>query len=382
MSLYIGKDTSDNSVLHVTHGISTISELASGPLNNTVFHSDLKYITCDRYTGGSSYVKYVGMYAPNDAYIANASAGDYIYITPPNDFLTSINGTQTAYIIVINGYAIHRAIVNLPGLFTWGSTESGVWNANGLFPSLTNPMTCTRYYPEYSNPVIEFYIINFVNGAYIRPVKSSNSISVSKEEGIIVGGINISEVNFLANTITNPIDFKFKARSFNTSDDSLYVQVLNSYNNTNKPVTITSSAESTKLLTADYTILDSSQGDIHYSYVETITTIINAINITGSIDILEQIGSGFNDDDIFAMSLFIEGWYSSYVSSYLTVFKYKTNQFITGVPIAESFVYNGYRAYIFLVGGVNGELYLRTILNYYKGSGSYKKRTINVYKFS
>ncbi len=65
-----------------------------------------------------------------------------------------------------------------------------------VFPSPTNPMTCTRQYSMYENPVIEFYVLNFVNGAYIRPAKSSNSISISKEAGIIVGGINISEVNF------------------------------------------------------------------------------------------------------------------------------------------------------------------------------------------
>ena len=43
MSMFIGRDNSNNSILHITKGIRSLSELKSGILNDTVFHNDLPF---------------------------------------------------------------------------------------------------------------------------------------------------------------------------------------------------------------------------------------------------------------------------------------------------------------------------------------------------
>ena len=41
MSIYLGKDDSNNNIMHITNGVTSVNDLKSGVLTNTVFHSGL-----------------------------------------------------------------------------------------------------------------------------------------------------------------------------------------------------------------------------------------------------------------------------------------------------------------------------------------------------
>ncbi len=45
MSFYTGKDNSNNAILHITKGGTPEVSMKSGVLSNTIFHSDLLYLS-------------------------------------------------------------------------------------------------------------------------------------------------------------------------------------------------------------------------------------------------------------------------------------------------------------------------------------------------
>jgi len=215
MSLFIGKDDSNNNVLHVSSDESTLAKLKSGPYELTSFHSNLQYLSYKIYEPVSSY------YIPDT--IAN-STGYYvggIAVTMPNDFILEFSSIPTRfYFILLDNsdtllrYSFYpsgsRDTMYNPPFCMWYSSTPSAGTNNGLYKGETPYPTSSNIYGYICSSVntsnIKIVVTNYSDtGVLFNSKLNNNNIDITRDS-FLIGGIDISSYPYITRHILNPID--------------------------------------------------------------------------------------------------------------------------------------------------------------------------------
>ncbi len=196
MSLFLGSDTSDNKVMHITRTAHTSLEMKSGYLDDTVFHSSMPFITWEEISTSpsSSGLRHSAMAVQ----ISEADA-------------TRIGANNLGWFFVCDGFLYSNVTISrydsyyygLYGYYGWG-----LWSAAG------------QYYKVSSNPIgmfnifsfnqvcstVKLYVINITDTSYIPTVGDGTIDILVRGNDIKVKGIDLLDLKYIRHTPLNTVD--------------------------------------------------------------------------------------------------------------------------------------------------------------------------------
>lgn len=210
MSLYIGKDDVGNSMMHITKGVNTVNEMKNGILSNTVFHSDLPYLTYTSYDA----ISYTDYY--------KAGYYDVTSVQFPSEAISDIISGNKLYLVVVNGEVLNTSDFytaeipvgsNIPvgvSIGTWYASDSYIASSEQIYYSDYS------YAPSYGYNYkkiqgagkrnVKLVVINVnIDGGWILPSFTGNDIFISSS-GIIIKGVDILNYRYLSPLILNSTD--------------------------------------------------------------------------------------------------------------------------------------------------------------------------------
>lgn len=225
MSLFLGKDNANSSVLHITKGVTPEVSMKSGVLSNTIFHSDLPYLSILDYVELDYYVTYynegysvggakayTGMYTVfiPDAYRHYFNNNYFILLeiatnNSSSNYICINNRSHTAYnsraagskFYIAGGYKAFRSNTGPVSIHLSERAQSSTCDASYPYlvidnqDSLSTGGSILYKYPYlmYMDPPIKkvkMYVFNIANGVYIPTIaKSDHSIYLDKSSFII-----------------------------------------------------------------------------------------------------------------------------------------------------------------------------------------------------
>ena len=250
MSLYLGKGNSNNNILHITKGVTPTSAMKSGVLDNTVFHSDLPYLSLLDYTELNCFATYY-----DEGYkVGGATAYTGMYTTfIPSEYRDYFNNNYFILLeIATNNTSLKPLCFSSFSHTAYNSRAAGskyyVAGGNKAFRSNTGPVSkhlaaraesavCNSSYPYlvldnenapntpgsilYQYPYIsamdppigkvKLYVFNISNGVYI-----SNTSNQTK-------GIYINKTAFNITTNSKTIDLSQLTGVKNVQDSTEYL---------------------------------------------------------------------------------------------------------------------------------------------------------------
>lgn len=211
MSFYLGTGSSGK-IMHITRNNHNITEMQSGVLPDTIFHSDLPYISYSMYEA-EEYVDYykAGWYNTTSFKMPAACVADIL------------NGDKAYFVLVGNAVLLscdfYKAEIpfgsNIPigvHIGTWYASH-GYAGAEQIYYDDYVPTTTSGYlYKKIQGQGkrnIKIIVLNVTSaGVYIPPVFTTNSILV-KDSGIMVKGINMLGYKYISPSPVNATDFTF-----------------------------------------------------------------------------------------------------------------------------------------------------------------------------
>lgn len=211
MSFYLGTGSSGK-IMHITKDIHDSATMQGGILPDTVFHSDLPYITYNVYEA-EEYVDYFlsGWYSTTSFKMPSACVADIL-------------SNDKAYFVVVGTSVLlscdfYKAEIpfgsNIPvGVFigTWYSSH-GYAGSEQIYYDDYAPTTTSGYlYKKIQGSGkrdIKIVVLNVTStGVYIPPVFTSTDILV-KGSGISVKGIDLLNYKYISPAVVNSSDFVF-----------------------------------------------------------------------------------------------------------------------------------------------------------------------------
>lgn len=212
MSFYLGKDSSNNSILHITKGYASQHQLQSGLLPNTVFHSDLPYV---------SYTTYDALH-----YTDYEKAGWYSVTSVefPIEAVQNIRNGNKVYLVVVNGAVFSSCDFYIAQIPFGSKTPIGV-SINTWYASDSYAGTKQIYYDDYSYIPLETHrykkiqgsgkrniklvVLDIsVDGTYIQPSFSGDFVHVNNQH-ILVKGVDLLNYRYISPTTVNATDMTF-----------------------------------------------------------------------------------------------------------------------------------------------------------------------------
>ncbi len=195
MSLYIGKDNTSTAVLHLTQGPTDLASMKAGVLSNTVFHSELPYITWEQVQCTPVVIR--------DIPFISISAEDAVALgTGKNIYFMCIGNTIIQGIQLVNNFETSMYSRKFGGWYS-------IYNYNGGFYQPTGyPTAQNRYFLPYwgSNLAnIALYKLNIQNGVYQGVPKTTNEILINPPT-FNVRGVNLLAFKYFSPNIVNSID--------------------------------------------------------------------------------------------------------------------------------------------------------------------------------
>ena len=191
MSFYLGKDSNNTSILHVTKNITSSSSMKSAtPLNNTVYHSNM---------------------TPLSAKVFNAtsiSAGPDYYILFPQEAIDYVfsSSPRRVFELVVNG-KVHRyeTWANVPDTANfWYNLAKTTYN-NGIFD--TARYTRTKNNSPITTAQLIVYDITTA-GTWLTTGSAVSGVTIDSG-AIAVGGTAISDIGFVVDGVVNPVDYTY-----------------------------------------------------------------------------------------------------------------------------------------------------------------------------
>lgn len=216
MSLFLGKDTANSNVLHITKGVTPKESMRSGVLANTIFHSDLPYVTLLDYAEASVFnATYDERYSSGGAKVYTRTG----YIEIPSTFynyfndnylivieVKSTNSSGQYFFPMFHSSAAFNARAAGTKFHLSGGYKSFRSNTAALSTHLeeeTQSYVCSASYPYltlfrglYNNSLLhsygsygsldalqgpaKLYAYNIKNGSYIPNVTTTNGIFINK----------------------------------------------------------------------------------------------------------------------------------------------------------------------------------------------------------
>ena len=297
MSLFLGKDNSNNPIMHISSGTSTIDTLKGPPMTNTTFHSDITYLSYKVFTPISSY------------FIPNTSASSTTYYTGglaiemSNEFYAMFSVyPNRLYIILLddsdNGLNnaslpwAGRTALDYPAQCSWFSTPPVASTNDGRYEGETqNPSYTNRYgyiNTQLNTSNIKLIVTNYSWEGTLFNYKTSNAISVSAS-GLIIGGIDITNYPYISRHIINSVD-----SSINLNGDMFQLVNTNSSGNfsisssPNITLSINNKVIATSLVSNNLCLKSLQPSTVYYDLdVGTTKAIVSGFNLsTKSIVVL------------------------------------------------------------------------------------------------
>ena len=200
MSLLVGKDDSNNSVLHITRGVSTLSSLKSGENTNTVFHSNMNFLTHTDIPCTFSGTKVV----LSRSVAASLGSSNALFLVIINDAVYNGEFYQDRKSSWVN-YVI-RGVYQV--------TTKGVWadGDNATFGWYYGNKPSYDYNAFYSGITItsaRIVKLNVVNNTFVPPPQSGNYVRIDGSSGVVVNGVYLSTLSYISKTIVNSSDPTF-----------------------------------------------------------------------------------------------------------------------------------------------------------------------------
>lgn len=221
MSLYAGKDDTGTSILHLTSGNTELLDMKGPPLANTVFHSELPYVTYTEYPCWATVVRGIP------------------FIQVSQDTANAL-GNSTMFFITIGGVVVQSSQNTLTFTSGWMNIKYGMWfsiyNYNGGFysPSFSPGGDYYLFLPPWGSNLsdIHVYALNIVNGTFLGVPKSNNEILINNDN-FIVRGVDLLHLKYLSCNKINNSDLTY---SLNGS----YLQLINSIDTVGKHLSMIS----------------------------------------------------------------------------------------------------------------------------------------------
>lgn len=220
MSFYLGSGASGIKQLHITKGVTPLTDMVQGAFSATVFHSDLPYVVAKHtadcsVTTGSGIVQ--GFALSLDTTTKNLLVDGYLFFTllktaaSPNEWVVyspapywKATGTNQWF----NEYSScfsESTTATLSNSSNWPTS-----NSNWFLVSATLGYESSSWFPL---EVIEakIVVLNIRNGTY-EPVNSTGTGIVLTRDEFTVGGKKLNEVQYLADGLVNTLDTTFLSR--------------------------------------------------------------------------------------------------------------------------------------------------------------------------
>ena len=186
MSFYLGTGGSGK-IMHITKGSYADTAMQGGILPDTVFHSDLGYITYELYDAAN--------YSP--------------YWLIPTAALTQIVNEKRLYFMIRYSAGIWyewlQASSNAPSNIIWFTAPGG---SMSYFPSMSYPYA----YIGATTEALKVLVINIAESGYIPTPTSGNEV-VLRAGDIIVKGVDLYDLKYINATPVNTSDIQFHCNS-------------------------------------------------------------------------------------------------------------------------------------------------------------------------
>ena len=265
MSLYAGKDAANTSILHLTKGETELWDMKGPPLANTVFHSELPYVTYTEYPCWATVVRDVPFIQVSEA-TANAL------------------GSSTMFFVAIGGSIFYDAKDTFASTTGWMNLRHGMWftrhanNSEGFagfykpkfFPGGENNLFLPPWGANLSD--IHVYALNIVNGKFLGVPKLNNEILINKDN-FIVRGVDLRHLKYLSCNKINDSDLSYRL-------NGSYVQLINSANTVGKSLSMISNRVESSIYRGEDAIYTSrAKGSVSYLGSGTATINIESKDI-------------------------------------------------------------------------------------------------------
>lgn len=194
MSLYLGDNTAGNKVLHITKSTSTIEELKSGVSTNTVFHSDLNYVTVKKCTG----TILDGILTIDSSLRAELDAKIWIVVSSSDTFINPYI-QYDEYSGISYGTWITATTMRL------AANSGPVWTYLG-----------SSYVPKYawrSAPILssthngecKIFIFSASETQFYPSLKTNNEIKIGQGT-VNIGGVDLTSMGYVSRGVLNSMD--------------------------------------------------------------------------------------------------------------------------------------------------------------------------------
>lgn len=225
MSIYIGKDTSNNNLVHITQGVTAESSIKGGPISNTVFHSRqalasfrlipisagtfVPYNHIYNYNSGFNYTLlstwFIGGDRDSDSFIYTSipaygwhpysiGSADYSYL------ISSLSSRKNRILFLDSNYKILSGIGIGNMISIVGNTQYG-WKWSTI-PSTSYGFGIVSF--QYADAPIVSYIL-IIDDTYYPPLSGTITIN---NTGFYIGSTNIFTDRKLVTTIPSSSSIK------------------------------------------------------------------------------------------------------------------------------------------------------------------------------
>lgn len=233
MSLYLGKNASAISILHMTQGNTELADMKNGVLSNTVFHSELPYIT----------------WVEHPCWVTTFNGISFIDI---GSTTAAAIGKSKLYIIVVDGVVVQGMQDTYTFTSGWMSIKYGGWYRRAtytgegfkgfytptMYPSSSNYLFCPPWGSALTD--IHVYTVNVTTeSGYLGIDKPTNEILVGND-ALVVRGVDLLDVNYISSYPINNVDKKY---SLGGSD----IQLIGSGVHTVNTLTLVANATETSI---------------------------------------------------------------------------------------------------------------------------------------
>lgn len=270
MSLYIGEDVNGNNVLHVTKGSTSASDMRTGILDSTIFHSDMKFLTYKEFEVTVSITPYycrasrlVPPYIPMHTIDYSHMPSEAVSLLRAGHLFVLVDSTYQQ-VGIAEGRVIGENLYGCLPKHDIGSVfyriPSVINNADQKCYDFTSTYDDPRVYGlgvfgNFSTTPTKILIFNLkINGEYVPSYSYSNTAIVVNKDSFNIKGVDFSSIRYLQSapyTGSRRVTSKFGGSLYEVNRDA-----------TLPGFTLTTSNSNTIIKVGNNVVLDSSNPPI------------------------------------------------------------------------------------------------------------------------
>ena len=288
MSFYLGKDTNNKAVMHITKGYRTSDELRDGILGDTVFHSDLPYV---------QYSAYQATIHPLNANYTNANYG----LSIPEAALNEL-GQYSFSIVVEHSGKIELYETYQPNLTLTTSTGPGHLKHYSRFLWTNSSFDSVRYNNDssYQRPALLLPNRSEVSSIWVVIYDTGISHTTNTSETVFVGkgrldvdGTSLATYRYVTSVPVNDTD------PIVYTPNGGSIQFVNFYSGAETSLSITSNNGRSVIRSSGKNIFDSgvARGKVFFDKIAILNFPGKDLGKSGDHDRL--LATDMQDGDLF-----------------------------------------------------------------------------------